>query len=90
MPTSGFCRHDGAAVSVPFPRADGDLVWVEIDVLDAEAAAFHEPKARAVEELGHQGHRTSELAEQHAHLLSGQHDGQAATSLRHHEAVPGG
>jgi hypothetical protein len=45
-------RQEGDAVFIAFAVADDDLVEVEIDILDAEAEAFHEAEAGAVKEFG--------------------------------------
>jgi hypothetical protein len=44
--------QEGDAIFIAFSIADDDLVEVEIDVLDAEAEAFHEAEAGAVKEPG--------------------------------------
>ena len=44
--------EDGEAVFQAFAVPDDELVEAEIDVLDPEADAFHDPKTGPVEELG--------------------------------------
>ena len=50
-------------------------------VLDADAGALEHAKARAVEQEGHQPRRAVQLAEDCAHLLPGQHDGEPRCTL---------
>ena len=47
-------RQNGDAVFVSFAIANDDLVEVEIDIFDAEAEAFEQTKAGAVEKFGQQ------------------------------------
>jgi hypothetical protein len=47
-------RQHGDAVLVALAAPHGDLVAGEVDILDAEAAAFEDAEAGAVEEAGHE------------------------------------
>jgi hypothetical protein len=66
------------ALVVAFRFADEDLVVLEIEVLDAQAEAFHEAQAAAVEELGHELVFAGEVAEDEADLVAAEDSGDAA------------
>jgi hypothetical protein len=46
--------QEGHAVLLPLAVVDDEVVLAEIDVLDPEAEAFHEPQTGAVEQTGHE------------------------------------
>jgi hypothetical protein len=75
------------AVLVALSGAHHELVHGEVDVLDAEAAALEKAQAGAVEEHRHELGDAAHGAEDAAHLLPAQHDGQALGRLGAHDAV---
>jgi hypothetical protein len=54
--------------------ANDDLAALELDVLDPQAQAFHEPHARAVEEGGDKPLHACHLLEERSHFAGRQHD----------------
>lgn len=50
---------------------------VEIYILDAQAQTFHEPEARAVEELSHEQVRVGEALKNHGDFIFGEDGGKA-------------
>ena len=66
------------AVFPSFGVMDGDGAVPEVDVLDAEAKAFHDAEAGPVEELGGEFPGVVEEAEHGADFVAGQHGRRAA------------
>jgi hypothetical protein len=56
---------------------DDDLVAGEVDVLDPELEAFHEPETGSVEEPGDEESVVAELGEDGSDLVAAQDDGKA-------------
>jgi len=75
----GFGERDDA-VFAAFGVVDGDGAVAEVDVLDAEAKAFHDAEAGAVEELGGEFPGVVEEVEHGADLVAGEHGGRAAAA----------
>jgi hypothetical protein len=69
--------EDGDTVFEAFAFADEDLVGFEVDVFDAEADAFHEAHAGAVEEGGHEAEGAGHAGEDPVSLGFGEDDGEA-------------
>jgi hypothetical protein len=67
----------GHAVLSSFSVAHDDLAAGEVDVLDAQAAAFHQPQAGAVEQAGHEPGRAFDPADDGVHLGARQDDRKA-------------
>ena len=74
-------QHGATAVLASLAVADADLEAVEVDVLDPEGGALHEPEARAVQDEGHQPGYSVDVLEQGSHLLGGEHDRDALGAL---------
>ena len=74
-------RQERRPVLLPFPVADEEMPLAEVDVLDPEPEAFHQPEPRAVEQPGHQPGRAVELGEDRADLVAGQDDRQPLRPL---------
>lgn len=75
------CGQHGVAVFVALASSDYDLVPREVDILDAEAAAFHQPQSCPVEKHRHQPRRALQAAQEPLDFLFGQDDGQPPWSL---------
>jgi len=73
--------EDSDAVLGPFPVADDDDVLVEVEILDAEADAFHKAEAGAVEEFGHQLVGAGEGGDDAEGFVVGEDGGEAAGSF---------
>ena len=65
------------AVFAAFGVVDGDGAVAEVDVLDAEAKAFHDAEAGAVEELGGEFPGVFEEAEHGTNFVAGEYGGRA-------------
>ncbi len=88
-------RHDAGrqhchAILVTLAAADGDLVALEIDIFDAQAQAFHEPHAGAVEQAHHQPRRAARGGQQALRFALGEHHRQALGRLGVRDAVEPG
>ncbi len=59
----------------------GDLVPLEIEVLDPEPGALEETQTRAIHQRHHQPWRTAQVAEDGDHLLAREHDRNADGGL---------
>ncbi len=73
-------RDDGIgqgdkAVFFAFAIADGDGFVLEVEVFDPQTDAFHQTKARAVEQLGHEFPDSVEAVEDEADFLRGENGG---------------
>lgn len=66
----------GNAVVLAFSITDDDLVVAEVDVFDAQAQAFHQAQARAIEQLGHEPGNAVHAVEDGAGFLGGEDGGQ--------------
>jgi len=64
------------AVFHAFAVPDEDLALAEVQVFDAQAEAFHQPEAAAVEEAGHQQIVAGQLAKNGMHFVFGEDDRQ--------------
>lgn len=69
-------------VFIAFCLADDDDVAVKVHIFDAQAQPLHQPHARSVKQLRQQAHVMVQKLEQGAHLLFGQHAGNAALLRR--------
>lgn len=69
--------ENGDAVLCAFSVADEDDMLVEVEVLHAEADAFHEAEAGAVEEFGHQLVGAGEAGDDAEDLFVGEDGGEA-------------
>ncbi len=74
--------QEGHAVLLPLAVADDEVVLAEIDVLDPEAEAFHQPQTGAVEQAGHEEFLAVELGQDGADLGAREDDGQPSGPLR--------
>ena len=68
--------EDGGAVVLPFSVADGDDAVAEVDVFDAQADAFHEAEAGAVEDFGHELGDAGHFGDDGAGFVGGEDDGE--------------
>ena len=73
--------EEGESVFVSFAAAHDDLSAVEVNVFDAEAAAFEEAQSAAVEQLGHESVGAAHGGEDVLGLLGGEDDGESAGSV---------
>jgi hypothetical protein len=69
-------------VLVALGLAHHDHLPLEVDVLDAQPQALHQPHARAVQQARHQGHRAFELAQHLRHFAGTQDSGDAPRRRR--------
>jgi hypothetical protein len=69
--------EEGESVFAAFAFSDDDLFAVEVDVFDAQAAAFEEPESAAVEEFGHESVGSAHGGEDVLGLLGGEDDGES-------------
>jgi len=67
--------QEGDAILGALAVAHRDLAAVEVDVLDAQPAAFHEPQAGSIHERPHEPTAAGEPAEDCIHFGPGQDDG---------------
>ena len=63
-------REDGRPVPLPLAVADDDARLVEVDILDPQPEALHQPQARAVEQAGGQPGGAVELGQYGSRLLA--------------------
>ena len=77
-------REYGHPILAAFAIPHDDLALLEVDVLDAQAEAFHQPQAAAVEQFGHQPLCAREEPDHAPDLIAGQDDGQAPGLLGPH------
>lgn len=63
-------RHHGDAILAALPMAHDDLAAREIEILDAQAHAFHRPHPGPVEQAGDQRVRTLHERKHAAHLVA--------------------
>ena len=75
----GFGEGD-EAVFTAFGVVDGDGAVAEVDVLDAEAKAFHDAEPGAVEELGGEFPGVFEESEHGTNFVTGEYGGRAAAA----------
>ncbi len=59
QPGPGRPRQHHDAILVALAATDDELVAPQVDVVDAQPAAFHEPQSAAVEKLGHEPKRAA-------------------------------
>ena len=78
-------RQHGDAVAVAFAAAHEELAAPRLEVADAQAQAFHEAQARAVEQRRDESRLALEAAEQPPHLLARENDRQPPWAVRAHE-----
>ena len=78
---------DGDSILAAFAVADADFAAVEVDVLDAEPAAFEQAQSGSVQERGHELVHAGEMGEQGSDFGTGEHDGNALGFLGAHEVV---
>jgi hypothetical protein len=83
----GHGRQHGRPVLVALAAADDDLVGPEVDVLDAQAAALHDPKPRPIKEVRHEPRGSVEPLDEGAHLVAAQDDGQTFRPFGAHDVV---
>ena len=69
--------EDGDAIFGAFAIADDNLVLGKIDILDAQTQTFHEAKAAAIEELGHEEMNAGHVGENPLHFVPREDSGQA-------------
>lgn len=69
-------RHHGDAILAALPMAHDDLAAREIEILDAQAHAFHRPHPGSVEQAGDQRVRTRHERKHAAHLVAREDRGQ--------------
>jgi hypothetical protein len=74
----------------PLAAAHGDLVAVEVDVLDAQGQRLVDPQTRAVEQLTQEPEGRLQLVEQGAYGGAGEHGGEVFGAAGALEAVEGG
>ena len=67
---------DRVALFVTLAAPNNYLVPGKIDVLDPEAATFHQSQSCPIEKHCHQGRSSLELSQQSAHLFLREHYGQ--------------
>lgn len=79
----GFC-HQGAPVLVTLPGPDEYQIVVEIRVLDAKAAAFHDAQPAAIDDLTHETCSTVQIVKKSTNLGDGQHHGQSVPPFGPH------
>ena len=75
------CGQHRVAVFVALPRSDDDLVPRKVDILDSEAATFHQPQSCPVEQHPHQPRRAVQAIQEPSDFLPGQDNGQPLGSL---------
>src|SRR6266545_3524099 len=83
---AGTGQH-GHPVLAALAVADGDLVALEVDVLDAHVQALQEPEPRAVQQPADEEHHSVQMNEEPPHLIDGQNDRQSAGALGTDDAV---
>ncbi len=86
---AGWLTARGAVVGA-LAAAHGDLVAVEVDVLDAQGQRLVDPQTRAVEQLTQETEGRVKLVEQGAHGRAGEHRGEVFGAAGALEAVEGG
>ena len=79
-----FERRDGGqhrpTIAVALPRAHGDLVTVEVEILDPQTQHLEQPEPAAVEQEHDQALDSGELSDELPRLVARQHDRQALRS----------
>jgi hypothetical protein len=83
-------RQHHHAVLAPLAVTHHDDPAVEVHILDTQAHPFHEAHAGAIEQLGQQSHLVVKKLEQGAHLVAGQHAGNALFLGRSVQAIQPG
>ena len=81
------CRQHGAPVLLSFAVAHEDLVEREVDVLDPQPQALHQPEARAVEERGDEVGRAVQKPENCLHFRLRQDDREALGTAGAHDVA---
>jgi hypothetical protein len=71
------------ALSVP----NQDMAIPEVDILDTQPQAFHQPHASSVQEAGHQPIRSLKAGKQLINLFPGEDNGQTFRALRPYQPV---
>jgi hypothetical protein len=66
-------RQYGPAILPALALAHHDLAAIEVDILDPQAQAFHQPQAAAVQQPGHQCFPSVHRTQQRRRLCPGQH-----------------
>lgn len=82
LPQTGSqrARQHHHMVFIALGLANDDDVPIKVNILDAQAQPLHQSHAGAIKQLGKQAHVPTQKLEQGAHLLLGQHTGNAATA----------
>jgi hypothetical protein len=79
LPHQGFHQRsgqEGHAVFLPLAVADDEVLLAEIDVLDPEAEAFHQPQPGTIKQTGHEMLLAIELGQDGADLGAREDHGQ--------------
>ena len=82
-------RQHRHTIFLTFAIAHCQLITVEIQVFHTQPDTLHQPQAAAIEQLGHQTIRLSELAKNSLDLRFGQHSWQALGHLGQHDITWG-
>jgi hypothetical protein len=77
-------RH---AILIALATADHDLVPREVNVLDAQAAAFEQTQAGPVEQRRHEPWHAGQRSQHRGDLFAGQNDRQSLGTLGPHDVV---
>jgi hypothetical protein len=75
-------RHHGSTIACTFAGANDDFVALEIEILDAQSAAFEEAQSRAVQESRHERRSPAHPLQDRADLLSREDDWDVMRALR--------
>lgn len=76
-------RQGNRPILAALALADGDLIAVEVEILDPQAAALEHAHPGAVGQLDHEGHRVAgQCFDDATNLVAAQDDGQTPRSLR--------
>ncbi len=84
-PAAGGQRRN--AILLPLAVPHGDLVALEVNVLDTHVQALEEPQPAAVQEGAHEQHDAVQLGQHLPHLAAGQDDWHPARPLGAHEPL---
>ena len=77
----------GPSIFLAFAIVDGEEHGVEVEAVNAEVHALHQPQAAAVEEQSHPAVGRLELAQDGLGLGVGEDDGDVAVAFSAHHAV---
>ncbi len=80
-------RQDGDAVLVALAGADQDLAAFQVKILDAQAQAFEQSHAGAVEQLDDGARRAMHVAQQRGRFALGEHGRQPLAFPGAHDVV---